>query len=155
MRLLRASRPVFWAVPPILVLMGACGSDGNGPPKAPCSDANKLHAPICGTACKAACGCKGCSDGEAREIDEATYVCQANCYVFQSGPIDGGGTGGSSGAGNQDAAPDCDAIGCDEPAICGQCANACGCCNPCVEGEQKQIEDGIYQCTDGCYVQLV
>lgn len=144
-------RPVL-LLSPLVVVMGACGSDeGNGPPRAPCPAEPTIHAPICGSTCTAACGCKGCADGELRTIGEATYVCQSNCYTLSS-VVDGGG--GSAGSVNQDSGPDCDAIACDGPAICGQCANVCGCCDPCPEGQQTPIDTGIYQCTGGCWQQI-
>lgn len=137
---------------PFFVAVSACGDDGNGAPRPPCPDVPTIHAPICGSSCTAACGCKDCADGEIRKIDDATYVCQNHCYVFSSGGSDGGG--GSAGTTNEDSGPDCEATACDGPAICGQCTNVCGCCDPCEEGMQTTIDGGIYQCTGGCWQQL-
>jgi hypothetical protein len=134
-----------------LLFVGACGntSDG-GPPGAPCSEEVQSHAPICGEPCTDACGCKGCTDGTTRTIDETVYVCQGNCYFSGVGPKDSGGSGGSAGS-EADSGPQCgDPPVCDPPAICNQCQSPC-CCDPCVDGESTTIDGGLYLCGGGCW----
>ncbi len=132
-----------------LLCASACGQKAkNGAPQSPCTEEVKGAAPICGDNCTDRCGCKGCADGAQRVIGGATYVCLGNCYKTSSASIidGGGGTGGSD-----DSGIDCTNPQCDPPAICGQCQNACDCCDTCVENETTTIGGTAYICTGGCF----
>jgi hypothetical protein len=134
----------------VLTLFGAalgpaCSSQGGGAPQAPCDDTTLSHAPFCGSACVAKCGCKSCDNGDLLQDNAVKYICQAGC--FQPLAIADAGEAGAS-----DAAPDvdCTGVSCAPASICNQCTAACGCC-ACKNGEFKTIDEQLYVCLVNCY----
>lgn len=137
----------------LLTLPWACGEDkgSGGPPTAPCGDP-AAPAPVCGSSCKAMCGCRGCIDGEKLEIGGINHTCLGGCFEPGSGSGGAGGSGGSGGSGGTAGSGSGGEAGCGTcgpAAICGQCQDCC--CDACFDGEPKTIGGKLYLCLGGCF----